>query len=307
MLQRNEHSVFNTPCVADRSLLDTFESVSATPLGRTPMGAAYYSRTAPGLGETLTTQPRDLFLITVMIRPVNASEMWRDGRSFTRGYIPAGGVAILDHRSAWSTLLDEPFELFDLYIPISAIDSVTRESGDRRVETLLCPLEQTHIDPIVYHLAMSLLPLVRGEQPSTLLFVEHVFEALSLHLARTYGGVGCADTSARGGLSPLQDRRVKDMMLADLRAEPTLAELAASCGLSNRHFIRAFKATSGEPPHRWLLRRKIERAQELLVQSGITISDIAALCGFADQSHFTRMFKRTSGWSPALWRRRNRI
>lgn len=270
------------------------------------MGAAYYSRAQPGLGKTLTTQPRDLFLITVMVLPVNAAEMWRDGRPFTRGYIPAGGIAILDHRSAWSTLLDEPFELFDLYIPISQIDQLTSDLGHRRLETLHCPLEQTHVDPVVYHLAMSLLPLVRGEQASTLLFVEHVFEALTLHLARTYGGLVVADTSVRGGLSPFQERRVKDMMLADLRAEPSLAELAASCGLSNRHFIRAFKVSSGEPPHRWLLHRKIERAKELLAHGDMAISDIAITCGFADQSHFTRMFKRTSGSSPGLWRRQKR-
>lgn len=271
------------------------------------MGAAYYARAEPGLGETLTTQPRDLFLLTVMIRPVNEAEMWRDGRPFRRAYIPAGGMALLDHRSAWSTLLDEAFELFDLYIPVWAVDQVISELAHCRLDTLQCSLEQTNVDPVVYHLAMSLLPLVRGEQPSTLLFVEHVFEALTLHLARSYGGSALADPPVRGGLSPFQERRVKDMMLADLKAEPSLTELAGSCGLSNRHFIRAFKVSSGEPPHRWLLQQKIKRASDLLAHSDITLSEIAVICGFADQSHFTRMFKRATGSSPALWRRQVRI
>jgi transcriptional regulator GlxA family with amidase domain len=150
---------------------------------------------------------------------------------------------------------------------------------------------------------MCLLPLVKGGQPSTLLFVEHVFEALILHLAKTYGGLRLADRPMRGGLPAFQERRVKDMMMADLQSEPSLSELASSCGLSNRHFIRAFKASTGQPPHQWLLHRKIKRAQELLCDSNVSISDIAMICGFADQSHLTRMFKRVVGRSPALWRR----
>lgn len=307
MLERGELSFFNVPCFTDKAMLEIFESLSLTALGRTPMGAAYYARAEPGLGKTVTTQPRELFLLTVMIRPVNGTEMWRDGRSFRRAHIPAGGMALLDHRSAWSTLLEDAFELFDLYIPVAAITEVFSEFGHRDLDTLQFSLEQTNVDPVVYHLALSLLPLVRGERPSTLLFVEHVFEALTLHLARTYGGLVLPDPPVRGGLAPFHERRVKDMMLSDLKAEPSLTELAGACGLSNRHFIRAFKVSSGAPPHRWLLQQKIKRATDLLVHDDISISEISIICGFADQSHFTRMFKRTTGSSPARWRRQNRF
>jgi AraC-like DNA-binding protein len=302
MLMRGQQSAFEVPCFTDRALLDTFDSLNATRLGRTPMGAAYYARGAPGLGKTVTTIPRDLYLITVMLTAVAPSEMWCDGRSFERAHIPAGGVAILDHRRAWSTILDDPFELFDLYVPVSAISEAAEELGHSDLETLHCPLSESHVDPVVHQLALALLPIVRGRIPATLMFVEHVFEALAAHLACLYGGFRVRERPTRGGLTPSQMRRVTDMMMADFAAEPTLAELAASCGISTRHFIRAFKATAGEPPHRWLLKRKVARAKALLGMQ-VSISQIALSCGFADQSHFTRVFRRATGMSPALWRR----
>lgn len=303
MLRTGRQSDFRDPCFTDPDLLDVFRSLSVHPLGRAPMGATFYSRAQPGFGRTLTTTPRNLYLISIMIAPVPGGEMWRDQRSFHRGYIPAGGIAVLDHRSEWSALPEDPFALFDLFIPVSAIDQVAREAGRDRIATLHCPLEQTNVDPVMFHLAMSLMPLVRGELPSTLLFVEHVFQAITLHLARAYGGLAISETLVRGGLPPFLYKRAQDMLLSDLTTEPSLSELAQACGLSSRHFTRAFKAGSGEPPHRWLLRRKVDRAKELLRIESMPIADIALLCGFADQSHFTRIFRRVIGSSPAAWRR----
>ena len=88
----------------------------------------------------------------------------------------------------------------------------------------------------------------------------------------------------RGGLAPWQERRVKEMLLGDLRVEPSLGDLAAACGLSTRHFTRAFKSITGAAPHRWLLRKKVERAKDLLWKSNEGIASIAVLCGFADKA-----------------------
>jgi AraC family transcriptional regulator len=83
----------------------------------------------------------------------------------------------------------------------------------------------------------------------------------------------------------------------------SLKELAASCGLPVSYFVRAFKTTTGDSPHRWILRHRIECAKSMLVQSEANLVEIAANCGFADQSHFTRMFRSFIGVTPAAWRR----
>jgi AraC family transcriptional regulator len=108
---------------------------------------------------------------------------------------------------------------------------------------------------------------------------------------------------AGGGLAPWQGELAAQLLLRDLSTDPRVAELAKSCGLSRSHFAKAFKASMGLPPHRWLIRRRILRAQELMERTDDRISAIAASCGFADQSHLTRIFHAEVGTSPAAWRR----
>ena len=111
--------------------------------------------------------------------------------------------------------------------------------------------------------------------------------------------------TARGGLSPGQLQRAQDLMIESLKARVPLARLARECGLSERHFARAFRQSTGLPPHRWLVDHKVERAKQLLPNPLLSLSDVARTCGFADQSHFSRMFSALVGLSPGLWRRLN--
>ena len=79
--------------------------------------------------------------------------------------------------------------------------------------------------------------------------------------------------------------------------------LARVCGLSTKHFSCAFRQSTGLPPHQGLLQRRVEKAKQLLRDSRSPLADVAADCGFADQSHFTRVFTRAVGISPGQWRR----
>jgi AraC-like DNA-binding protein len=109
--------------------------------------------------------------------------------------------------------------------------------------------------------------------------------------------------ATRGGLAPWQLRRAEALMSENLSLQVPLGQVAQECGLSVRHLARAFRQSTGVPPHRWLLDRRIERAKELLPNSTLTLSDVALACGFGDQSHFTRTFTATVRLSPGVWRR----
>jgi transcriptional regulator GlxA family with amidase domain len=100
---------------------------------------------------------------------------------------------------------------------------------------------------------------------------------------------------------------VKELMNGSLNEELPLSRLAAECGLSVRHFARAFRSSVGMPPHRWLLNCRVERAKRLLGTRTLSLADVAIFCGFADQSHFTRAFTAIVGLSPGEWRRANAI
>jgi transcriptional regulator GlxA family with amidase domain len=112
-----------------------------------------------------------------------------------------------------------------------------------------------------------------------------------------------APIRVRGGLSPLQLKRSKDLIAADLADDLSLAQIAFRCDLSREHFSRAFKISTGLTPHQWRQLCRIDTVKQLLTGSSRSIADIAIACGFADQSHLTRVFGRIVGTSPAQWRR----
>ena len=109
-----------------------------------------------------------------------------------------------------------------------------------------------------------------------------------------------------GGLAPWQADLASRMLLRNLCTDVRVGELARLCGLSRSYFTRAFKASMGTPPHRWLLRERVRRAGEMLERTDERISLIALSCGFADQSHLTRVFHAVAGTSPAAWRRQRK-
>ena len=82
----------------------------------------------------------------------------------------------------------------------------------------------------------------------------------------------------------------------------SLAELAAAAGLSRMHFAAQFKAAVGLRPHEYLLRRRIGRAQALLIRGNARLVDVALSVGFQSQAHFTSVFKRYAGLPPRAWR-----
>ncbi len=104
-----------------------------------------------------------------------------------------------------------------------------------------------------------------------------------------------------GGLTPWQLRRTRDEIDAQLDREVSLAQLAGHCGLSTSHFARAFARSTGIPPHRWLMQRRVDRAKELML-TGAALAEIALMCGFSDQSHLTRVFSQMVGLTPGRWR-----
>jgi transcriptional regulator GlxA family with amidase domain len=158
-------------------------------------------------------------------------------------------------------------------------------------------------DPVIRHLLSSLLPCLRNPDEANEVFVNQVALAVGAHIAQAYGGVRLQRQARRGGLAPWQEQRAKELLRASLDAPIPLARLAQACGLSSRHFARAFRQSTGVPPHRWLLKERVERAKKLLQDPDTALADIALSCGFSDQSHFTRVFSATLGTSPGAWRR----
>jgi AraC-like DNA-binding protein len=115
-------------------------------------------------------------------------------------------------------------------------------------------------------------------------------------------GVG-PGRSAVAGLSSRRLMRVLAYIEAHIGEPITLANLAATAGLSRMYFARQFRAATGIRPHKYVLRRRIERAQQLLTATSDALVDIALSVGFQTQAHFTTVFKKIVGNTPRQWRR----
>jgi transcriptional regulator of acetoin/glycerol metabolism/AraC-like DNA-binding protein len=105
-----------------------------------------------------------------------------------------------------------------------------------------------------------------------------------------------------GGLSPGAMRRVQEYLETHLSENIDLPTLAAVAGLSMHHFARQFKQSAGATPHQYLTKKRVERAQDMLAQTDLSLSEIAYATGFADQSHLARHFRYVVGTTPGQFR-----
>jgi AraC family transcriptional regulator len=101
-------------------------------------------------------------------------------------------------------------------------------------------------------------------------------------------------------LVPAKACRVIDYIEANLAGDLHLAELSTIAGISRAHFARAFRNTVGMAPHMFVLQRRLARAVEWLTPRKLSMREVAARCGFADQAHLTRAFKAQFGHPPSL-------
>jgi len=113
-----------------------------------------------------------------------------------------------------------------------------------------------------------------------------------------------APAHARCALTAWQMNRLTAFIEANLGGDISIEDLTGLVRMSTGHFFRSFKRSFGEPPFSFIARRRMLRAQEMMLSTDEPLCQIALACGLCDQSHFTRVFRRVIGESPNAWRRR---
>jgi AraC family transcriptional regulator len=154
-------------------------------------------------------------------------------------------------------------------------------------------------DDRAWTLVRLLADVVNDPDPSTQLYGDGLVAAISAALF-TRRHDGAADGGS--GLASWQLRRVIEFLHEQLPGRVELAELAGLTGLSQSHFSKAFKASTGLAPYRWQLDARIRRGQAMLIDTDASLERVAEATGFADAVHFGRTFRKFVGASPAAWR-----
>jgi AraC-like DNA-binding protein len=246
----------------------------------------------------------DAFIASVSLYEGFHRDLWLDDRPLAQQPPqPAGVVTFLDLRHASNIRFRSPVNLIHFYFSRKAINAASDEESGKAVDELATQLLMPSPDVILHRLALSLVPALNKPSEASRLFVDHMTMAASAHFAKQYAKRASPGRIICGGLAPWQLMRAKELMASNLDGSISLAQVATECRLSTRHFARAFAQSTGVPPHRWLLQRRVERAKELLHDAKLSLLDVAVQSGFADQSHLTRVFSRSVGETPGAWRR----
>src|ERR1700730_16091791 len=138
--------------------------------------------------------------------------------------------------------------------------------------------------------------------PSGRLFLDSIEQAMAVALVNSQAVRHRPARISRGGLAPARLRRITDLVHARLGDELGLDELAQSVGLSTAHFARMFRKSTGETPHQFVLRQRLERAKAMLRAPDARVLDVAVACGFKTQQHFAQVFRDVCRVSPTEYR-----
>jgi len=157
-------------------------------------------------------------------------------------------------------------------------------------------------DRLITQLGLALLDEAATENPMGRLYADSLIQTLALHVLKTYSTAKSGVERSNGGLSGYRLQRVCEYIEANLDEDVGLAQLAAVAGLSQFHFARAFRKTTGVTPQQYLMQRRIERAKELLSNDELPIVEISLRTGFKNQSHFTTLFRKFTNLTPKTWR-----
>ncbi|MGY8525635.1 helix-turn-helix domain-containing protein [Paracidovorax citrulli] len=291
------------------------QTIVSRALQSSPIGMSRVTSNQRNSGLTDPYERESSYLVVLQLRPFGEQQLWVGGRPAPHIPYGAGSLMIYDLERNWVSNLIGEYDCLQFYVPQSTVQDTADDLGIKQAARLHCPPHLSVADPVVHGISMALLPALANPHHASQLFIDHIALALHAHLVHTYSegtapGTAVAPVAPvsriRGGLAPWQEHRAKELMLAHLDGEISLAALAHECGLSRSHFAKAFRESTGMPPHRWLVLQRVDKARHYLLTSDLPLGQIATLCGFADQSHFTRAFSRTTGSSPGVWRRMQR-
>lgn len=226
---------------------------------------------------------------------------WKSNDRTHRDIFTAGDININPCGNTVTPRWEQQTEFALLALQPQIVNRVAEESARGGRVELVPNFKRT--DPLIAGIMHTLMRDVEQGILANHLYTATLANALALHLVKNYSAFAVNPHFYLGGLSPSQLRRATDYLNSHLEQNPSLTEVAAVVGVSMHHFARAFKQSTGIPPHRYLMERRVERAKVLLAQTNLPLPEIAFRLGFSSQSHFTTVFRQTTGTTPKNYRK----
>jgi AraC family transcriptional regulator len=228
------------------------------------------------------------------------SATWRGSQGSRSEAVCAGTLAICEFNQARTFEMRDSAQFAVVLLRNEALEQVAHDGRDIRTELQARDVLQ---DLSLHRLIEVLLREKRDGFQSGPFFLDGVSTALASYLVHHYSISSPARRNSAGGMTPSALRRGIDFIEMHLDGNLRLDEIAAEAGVSTSHFIRSFRQSTGKTPYQFLLDRRVERAQSLMRNHRVSLTDVALASGFADQHHLARVFRRITGVTPSKYRR----
>jgi AraC-like DNA-binding protein len=201
---------------------------------------------------------------------------------------PARGVCVVPPETAYAIEAGSPWELLSLSLDFSAVG---RFRCDDRIVAA---------DPVLQQFASILCTGLRSGCPPPARFLESLVEPIGRHLVECYG---VRPSESDGALAPHKLHRARAYVAANLGQPFGLDDVADAVGLSTFHFARTFRRATGETPHAYITRMRMEEAKRLMEESPLSLEEISQRVGYRTHSHFSSAFRKAAGVTPSAYRR----
>jgi len=209
----------------------------------------------------------------------------------------ASDLALCDrHHGEWVGLMNVP------HLQLGISDSALLAASDRMDGEVELRYSRKFTNPRLGALVAAVHAEMMAEFPSGRLFLDSVEQAMAVALIRDHAIRHRPVQISRGGLGQARLRRVSELVDARLADELSLHEMAQAAGLSTAHFARMFRKSTGQTPHQFVLRQRLERAKAMLRAPDMRVLAVAVACGFKTQQHFAQVFRDVCGVSPTEYR-----
>ena len=202
----------------------------------------------------------------------------------------------------WRTLTPEPFRVMHIYLGLSLMRRAAIDvHGSERPLVELREISGGTDDVVTRHLSILRDELLERRAPSAML-VQGLASSLAVHLVRTYASDARHAATPHGGLPAFKIHRVLAAMRERMDQELDLGRLAKEVQLSDSHFSRSFKKSTGFSPSQYLTRLRMEHARRLLRETAMPIVEVGLEVGYASPSHFAQVFRKEVGVLPSDYR-----
>lgn len=199
-----------------------------------------------------------------------------------------------------------PISLLHFYFSDTHLSQLIEQVWDKDGRSVQLDEIDFAQDALLTQLFCTTLGQSNWQDPLDQLALDSATQTALIHTLRHYSQRRLPTLRPTGGLPAWQLKRVVEFIEHHLNQPLTLACMAGITGLSDYHFARMFKQATGYPPHRYVLHRRLIRAQYLLTETLLNMTEIALRCGFGSSSHFSNRFRAETGVSPTEYRTQQR-